>query len=404
MVKMMFRYIADIVTGPLRLGKRSLMRYWRRIFPERQYNLLTGGEFRMARGRALVSYVVGSFLRQTGEETRAPHSNTWECSEIVRLLNQRGFLVDATDWEDSKLDQSTKYDLIFDIHRRLGLYSQSCAKLLLHSTGSYPRFSNMEEEKRLRALTDRRGVRLCPRRSCSSMDLDAFDASLSTAHRVTLIGNGVTSATYPEVYRSKINTMTATGSYLPQIRDLRTFKRSPHFLWYNGSGAVHKGLDVLLELFDRRRDWVLHVVGPCTLEMDFVVEYRRELYLTSNIRYHGFQYPASDKFAQIASSVIAFINPTCSEGMSTSSITCMQFGVLPVLSAYAGIDLSGTPGYILPGCTSMEIEETIERILSNDANELEEMTREMQLYAASMYSHSRFSTSMGTAIDKLLSM
>jgi hypothetical protein len=398
---MMF-WITRLVLGQIRLGKRLIDGWLRRFFPKRQCDLRGPNINRGGGPRALISYLVGPFLHGEISPDRSTHSNAWECREIAELLIRRGFTLDVANWDDVGAGKNVSYDLIFDVHQRLGALPENGAKLNLHATGSYPRFSSSAEEMRLNNIAARRGIRLKPRRSNQRPSLDAFDRSMDRAHQVTLIGNQTTLNTYPEIVRDKIQLVLATGSTFSRPRNLDTVRREPSFLWYNGVGAVHKGLDLLLELFGRRHDWTLHIVGPVDQEIDFALAYRRELFQTPNIVFHGFRFPYSREFHEIASGTMAFVNPTCSEGISTASITCMQYGLYPIVSLNAGISLPNGVGTVLTECSLSEIEEALEMILAQSESTLREKSREIQTWSQEVYSRREFSRRMDLSFDRLL--
>ena len=59
---------------------------------------------------------------------------------------------------------------------------------------------------------------------------------------------------------------------------------SKSFVFFASSGQVHKGIDLLLELFSQQlKDYTLYVCSGYEQEEDFYQEYHKELYETSNI-------------------------------------------------------------------------------------------------------------------------
>ena len=191
--------------------------------------------------------------------------------------------------------------------------------------------------------------------------MDAFDASLARADLATLVGDASTAATFPAEVRPKLHLVPVTGSALARRRDVERASFGPEFLWFGGRGAVHKGLDLLLEVFAARPDLVLHVVGPYEHERDFVDAYRREL-RAPNVRAHGFLEPSGRAFQRLARRLSAFFLPSCSESTSTAAVTCMQYGILPVLSDRCGIDVGADRGLILRDLSTGAVAEAAERV------------------------------------------
>jgi len=348
------------------------------------------------RGRALVSYLT---LPLFGDPANFPgHSNVWESSEIVHLLRQLGYSVDLIHWQDCSFVPSEEYDLVFDIHRNLLRYSGKSSRKVFHVTGSHPEFSNQAELQRLENLRSRRGVLLQQRRGIGAEDLHIFSDNLQAADTITLIGNEVTASTFPVGIQSKIRCVSATGSLIPGNQPTVYHGTREEYLWFNGAGAIHKGLDLVLEVFARNPLLTLHVVGPYAREHDFTTAYRRELTKCPNIHAHGFLYPGTRHFRHIASRVRAFINPTCSEGISTSSITCMQYGMIPLVSRQAGISIPPGMGTMLDECSLDELEQRLRELAALHPDEVRSLGETVRTHAIKAYSRPAFSDCMKQAL------
>jgi glycosyltransferase involved in cell wall biosynthesis len=377
---------------------RRTYRLLKERYPKRTLGIYSNGQAK-PQGRVLVSYLATPVPLKQGSRHSLGHSNFRECAEIVLIFNRLGYVVDLVAWDDATFIPLKEYDAVFDIHRNLQRYAPVQARKIFHVTGSNPPFSNAAEMERIRNLEKRRGARLMPRRGVAPADLDTFEDNLALADTVTLIGNQVTAATFPESARQKLQLVPATGSFLPRMRAPEDFHDCKEYLWFNGSGAVHKGLDLVLELFARHPELVLHVVGPYQKEQDFAREYRRELTDLPNIRSHGYLLPSSEKFLKIADRVTAFISPSCSEGISTSAITCMQYGMLPILSRNSGITLSDSMGVLLEECSPVALEDALLCVCRKSGGELKEMLRESQRYALETYSMAAFSSAMNGVLS-----
>jgi hypothetical protein len=354
------------------------------------------------KGHVLVSYLPGPLLCGDDDRRLRRHSNAWESREIAALFVMNGYAVDAISWDDTSFVPGRDYAAVFDIAVNLSRCSRSGAHAFFHATGSDPLFSNMAERDRIDALKERRGVSVAPRRFVKEADVELFHGNLARADTVTLIGNGVTCATFPEHVRHTLHCVVPTGSYLSGIRDPHRIHIRREFVWFNGAGAVHKGLDLTLEAFARHPELVLHVVGPYLKERDFAAAYAHELTRCPNIISHGFLSPSSRKFQEITRNILGFVSPSCSEGISTSAVTCMQYGMLPVVSRNSGIDVTEDMGRVLERCTIDEIEETILSLADTPGNEIRRMIAFSQEYALKRFSREEFSRSMGSVISRAL--
>jgi glycosyltransferase involved in cell wall biosynthesis len=319
------------------------------------------------------------------------HSNQWESREIAKAAHELGYGVDVIDFNDHSFQPDRNYDLVLAIDGQLGRLADAAkaTNLLLHVTGSYPPFHNAAEQHRLEELAERRGVICAPRRVVE--DSEQFVSALEAATACSLLGNVWTLSTFPESLRAKLRLLPVTASrsglrktqdeYVPDTRE---------FLWFFGSGAVHKGLDRVLEAFARNPDLTLNVIGNISEEHDFVAAYDRELTQLANIRWHGYLEPASRAFDRIVARCVAFVAPSCSESISTAAATMLQVGLYPILSRETGISLPSGAGMYLECSSVDEIDDAVNVVFGRAAEALEQEIEATQSHARSEYSRERF--------------
>jgi glycosyltransferase involved in cell wall biosynthesis len=357
-----------------------------------------------ARGFALISYLRAAVaLSDVEAAALTGHSNGWESREIARALYDLGYGVDAIDWNDDRFEASHDYDLVLAIDRRLDRLGDAtnATRLLLHLTGSYPRFQNAAERQRIDELQERRGIVCRPRRQIE--DEDAFDRAIRRATRCSLLGNAFTRSTFPEHFQSKITLLPVTASQLARIKAPAEFVPAEReFLWFFGSGAIHKGLDRALEAFARTPHMTLHVVGNISAETDFVAAYRHELTELENIRWHRYLDPASSAFEQIAARCVAFIAPSCSEGTSPAVATMLQLGLYPIISRETGVTLPPDAGAILETSSVDEVEAAAVSVFGRPSDVLAEEIQETQALALTTYSRESFANAVRDYLRRVI--
>ncbi|MDD3531293.1 MAG: glycosyltransferase [Candidatus Pacebacteria bacterium] len=351
----------------------------------------------VSRGRVLLSYKTDPFFDFDKKE--AYHSNMWECREIANIFLRLGYTVDVIDWFDYQFVPHERYDYFIDLGlqmRRIGgRLNADCVKVF-HTTTSHWRFNNAAERERLAALAARRGAELKPRR------LLAESFGVEDADFCTLIGNGATESTYAFANKKmhRIPVSTARTHPFPDKRDIERAKKN--FIWLGGVGAVHKGLDLVLEAFALMPEYHLTVCGDVATETDFADEYRRELYETENITYRGRVDIGGDAFSALANTAIAAINPSCAEGQSVTAIDCMHAGLIPVLTAETGVD-TGDFGVRIDEPTVDGIVRVVRTIAAMENDELVRRSREAWKYARKNNTRERFSeefTKFVTMLEK----
>jgi glycosyltransferase involved in cell wall biosynthesis len=353
------------------------------------------------RGRALVSYLAEPVGLRAGSRSLRGHTNAWECREFAHSLAELGLAVDAIDFTDRDFSPSERYDVVLGLHSELAeLAAQTEAPTaLIHHTGAYPSFQNAAELRRIDALKSRRGIRCQPRRQVEQGP--AYDQSLRAASAASLLGNEWTRSSYPPEHRAKVTCLPATGSTLARVRRQRDLvPRQREFIWFFGSGAVHKGLDRALEAFARTPELVLHVVGNIGDEQDFIDAYRRELLGLPNIHWYGFLDPSSWRFRRLVRSCFCVVAPTCSEGTSPATVTMLQLGLYPLISRESGITLPDGAGRYLETCEVEEIHAAAGELSEMAESELAEQTRATQAMALERHSRAAFSRAVRTYLGK----
>ncbi|HVN77001.1 MAG TPA: glycosyltransferase [Thermoanaerobaculaceae bacterium] len=350
-----------------------------------------------ARGRALFSYLEQPLLWPDDAPQFHLHSNWWESREIARILADEGFAVDAINWADEDFVPTQRYDVLFDISRNLARLAPSMQRdtlKILHCTGSDAEYQNAAEARRVEALRRRRGGRYAAQRTVADPELQA--RSLDLANACSLLGNETTLATYPERIRGKMRSVPVSASDLgPNRKRPEEFVPAEReFLWFFGWGAVHKGLDLLLEVFAERPQWTLNIVGHALEEPEFVRLYERELTRLPNIRAHGFLRPGGPEFGAIVRRCFSFVAPTCSEGASAAVVTCMQSGLFPIVSRDAGVSLPAGCGMYLENCSLEEIEAAVWMAYRLDAESVAAQIAGVQADALSRFSREAFRAGM----------
>ena len=353
------------------------------------------------KGKVLVSYLSAPLLASKNDPRFKGHSNFWEAQEIVRIFSNLGYTVDCINWDQRYQIDDENYSVIFDIANNLQKFIpfvDKKTKKILHITGSYWGYSSPAEVARVKALEDRTGMFYSPKRLVIYPEL--AERSLAMADVCSLIGNTCTLETFPKEYRSKITLVPVSASLIGNFLVETTFPKEREFLFFAGFGAVHKGLDLVLEAFKRMPYLTLNIVGSLSNEYDFLKIYHKELFQSPHIKYHGFLYPSSSELQNIVKQCVAFINPSCSESISTAVATCMQLGLFPIVSRNTGVDLPKKCGFFLETCSIEEIMQLVLTVYNLPQIELEKQMNTCKIFAQQEYSRSAFTKKMYEFITK----
>ena len=263
------------------------------------------------------------------------HNNKLTAKMLIEALTHLGFSVDLIDWLDTPPDNRT-YDLVlshgpkyFDHIRAL---KPGGTKLLL-VTGANPAFGNNAQQERERLLRTRRPVPFEPK----PLNLVTYlEPALQDAQHILLVGNAWTRSTYDIAVQAKMWPIKNITPFAARLREQTPRKR---FIFFSSVGQVHRGLDLVLEAF-QKTDAQLLVASHYANEPDFCDIYRRELFHSANIRPVGLLKTHSPHFMKIASQADFCVLPSCSEGQSGSLLNLMALGIIPIATQECGVDLN----------------------------------------------------------------
>lgn len=282
----------------------------------------------------LVNYTTYPFLHRPGG-----HPNHYESHIIAEAFHDLGYRVDVADFDDDAPIDLTPYDVIFGFgqafERSFRAAHRQGLKRIHYATGAHVSHQNSAEIARVRVVNRRHGTRLLPQRVvpwCWSLSTSFSDA-------VIVLGNDWTASTFRPFTDAPVHSLAPTALFHPDAARIdRDHARRPlGLLWFGAAGFVHKGLDVCLEHAAADPGIRLHVCA--TKEPAFMEAFAAHFRLP-NVAYHGFVAVRSPAFVRIVSECGACILPSCSEGCSTSLLTAMATGLVPIGTRWTGIDVA----------------------------------------------------------------
>ncbi len=295
------------------------------------------------RGRVLLAYIVRGFFEAPDSVILRSHTHYWESMEIAKAWAEQGFRVDVIDNYNDDFRPAAPYDVIMGARMALEPMSnriKGSPLKILHADTCHWLTSNGAQFRRLAGIQERRGVSLEPRK------LIEVNRALEVADAVTVLGNEFTIASYGYGAVPTHRVPLSSVSESPwRDRDWEKARRS--FVWFGSQGLVHKGLDLVLEVFAKMPDLTLYVCGPIEEEKDFVAEYQTELYETSNIHTIGWVDVKGARWAELVQACGAVVFPSCAEGGAGSVLACMHAGLSPVVTASASVDVEKEAGVLL---------------------------------------------------------
>lgn len=350
------------------------------------------------KGNVLLSYITDPFRYNSPDDIPATHTNGWECNQMAVIWSNHGYAVDIINWDNTTFIPKKKYSFFIDIHSNMERLSpvlnKDCMKIL-HITGAHWLYQNSAEYQRTLALQRRRGCTLTPKR------LAPPSYGIECADCATILGNEFTRTTFSFAQKPIYRTPISTTNLYPKFDDKDYDSCKKNYLWFGGSGLVHKGLDLVLEAFSQMPDYNLVVCGPIQHEKDFETCYYRELYETGNIRTIGWVDTSSHEFIEIVKNCVGLLYPSCSEGGGGSVITCLHAGLIPIVSYESSVDVRDDFGLILKKNTVEEIIHSITYISGLSQELLNQMSKTAREFAREHHTKENFENHYSSFVDKV---
>lgn len=351
-----------------------------------------------ANGCVLLSYILEPFLLAPGERPSTAHTHHSESLLIARAWLERGFDVDIIDYRNNVFVPRKDYRIFVcartQFDRLAPLLPQGCIKIA-HLDTAHFLFNNHAAFERALDLQRRRGV------TCTSIRIVESNRAIELADYGALLGDEFSRQTYAyagkRIYCLPVPTL---GTYpRPDRKDFDVVRR--RFLWFGSTGFVHKGLDRVLEAFNGMPDLELAVCGPIDQEAEFAEIYGKELYRSPNIRTVGWVDVAGPEFLRVANDCAALVFPSCAESQSGSSLTCMQAGLIPILSREAGIETRDF-GITLADSSIPEIQRAVRHVAGLPATALHRMACATHDYARSHHTLEEYEKAYRAMVEELL--
>lgn len=292
--------------------------------------------------RVLISYITAPFEKNM--DGKSFHTNQKEAVQILKVFIQNNFAIDICHCLEShaipEIKQSS-YDVIFGFGEPFveACRSNPKAKKIIYCTEAFPDFVKQKEQERLAYYKERYGKEI----NVSRHGKFYLPQHFQPADFLLFKGNSETRKTFASLGHIKDFFPIAPAPFVNpnyEYTERNIANTKKNFVWFGSYGAVHKGLDILVDLFNKHPEWQLSVCGLWNEEKNLLPELR------SNIRVFGFMDTSSDEFIQMVNNHSFVILPTCSEGMSSGVLTCMVHGLIPLVSRESGIDLSNPEQYL----------------------------------------------------------
>lgn len=340
-----------------------------------------------------IAYISDVFYKKDNVAYMRSHQSRRETVVIVKAFNELGYNVFLSDSNNPKLP-NRDFKILFGIEPGFvqAYHKYPTATKIYYATGAYPDHQNSMIINRTDYFSNKHNCKYPYNRLVKKYN------NIEMADSILQIGSKYTLETYPEQYRDKIETIHQSCVLDPNcIRLDKDYSNRTDYLWLGGGGCILKGLDLVIDYFKEHSDLTIHIVGP--VERNFIKAYCNTF--PSNIIFHGFMNVASEEFKSIASVCNFLIYPSCTEGgVPGSVITCMYYGIIPIVSQWAAFDEIDEMGYLLAGLDEESIQLAIDKVQKLSDEEVEDLSLKCVKFAQNTYNLNRFKEEFKQYIQK----
>lgn len=326
----------------------------------------------------------------------ATHTNFAELDMIIKALIDKNVVLDICSFEAEGIDdiiENRSYDYIIgfgNIFRKAVSYHLGAKKILYVTENPY-HISRKAEQDRIDYFKERTGrkTRLFRTgRSYLDEDLKLADAIICLGEKRHLQHLGI-----PVIH------VTPTGLCNETYKFLWDNKAKNKFLVFGSNGIIHKGIDLLIQVFKEHPEWELYICGAGT---DKALKKYHINEITENIHLCGYVSTQSTEFISLVNMCTFVLLPSCSEACATSLLTCMRHGMIPITTQNNGMEQYAEYCYFFEDYHLESIENKIKDMLQYDMESLKEKASAIYTYSDKQFCLNRFYRDIEKALEQIL--
>ena len=348
--------------------------------------------------RVLISYITKQFEIDFNSEPIG-HTNLYEVNIIIDFFLKRDFIIDVVYCNDNYFIKKTpnkQYDIVFGFGQVFRHFVRNSNKALkiIYCTENAPTIAFHKELERVSNYNLRNFKNIKTERAYTYYLDDDFKAS----DYAIVLQNEFNLKNFSDlVSTEKTFTLQPSGLLNTRFKQTRSIINSKNnFVWIGSRGVIHKGLDLLVEVFKDTPNLILHVMGLNNKEKHLLPKR-----LPKNIIIHGFVDVQTERFNSIMNKSSFCVLPSCSEAMATSVLTGMRHGLVPVITRETGIDIDGV-GFYFESIDLDYLRSRVIEIANTKIRELELMHLKVIETANSKYNLVNFENRFNEIMDKII--
>jgi glycosyltransferase involved in cell wall biosynthesis len=348
--------------------------------------------------KVLISYLSEQFL--FGLDQKSTHTNFLENSLLIQYYINKNYSIDIVDCTDKNFfPKSDYYDVIigFGEPYRKAINVNEKAIKIIYLTESSPKFSFLAESNR---------VEYYKKRNKTNKKINLFrtgthykDQDLELSNYLILIGSEITLNTYLDNYninKNKFQIINPTGLFNNKFNiENKKLSKNNNFLWFGSRGVIHKGLDILCDVFSQNSNMNLYAYGVNNNEYKYLTK-SKNIYINSKINV------LSDEFLSLIDNINYIILPSCSEGLSTAVITCMMHGIIPIVTRETGLILPENTGFYIDDLSITAVNVLINNISMINIDKIQIRRRNCYDFAHNNFNLTNYHNNITRILENIL--
>lgn len=350
----------------------------------------------------LIVYLTSAF----NKKENISHSNMTECRTFAEIFKEMGYNIDVINLNSTRKIKK-QYDVILgmDVALEKSFFNKkNSTKHIFYATGACPIYSNMISTKKARDFYYKN--KTLPLDSIRKIEYTQdFQIFLSDA--VIVLGNNFVKNTYLQYDDEKQRYKNLDAFYFdiinPDILKKDFGKARKNFIWFGSLGALHKGLDIVIDYFLGHSEYNLYICGLNASEKKFLDFYIGKINNSNNIHLCGFLKIGSVQFNDLVNNCAFALYPSLSEGGSPALLNIIaNGGIIPIHSKQAGIDFDKEISFELEENTSIAIEKVISEIEMIPDKNIKNMAIECTNYVRSHFTYEKYKNNLKNIIKDIL--
>ncbi|MCM1263819.1 MAG: glycosyltransferase [Butyrivibrio sp.] len=345
--------------------------------------------------RVLVSYL--DFFRAGRDvESTTVHTNRYELFQIINCFIKMDCVIDVCAHDDMdvlNIIDARQYDVVFgmgEVFRQAVKLNKNAYSILYLTENTYD-VSFQREKERIDYLFERRGIKWEMYRTGKVFGKD----DEKTADAVICMGE----TEYLDRIDGQVRRILPSAMINDRFSYNFSKKKKENFLVLGTAGFVHKGVDILVEVFEKHPEWQLFLCGHDIAEIMKKLGFDTPI---ANIHDCGYVDVKGEQFAKLVEQCVYILLPSCSEGFSTAIVTGMTHGMIPIICKNMGMDFMQQYCYFFESYKVEDVEKKLVQTLEIPMERLADKSGEIYKYAKGQFTLENFTGNLQGILAEIL--